>query len=243
MKFLLPVIVLFATFSVDAQVRKFRWSTELCEFEGTYDGGKYNETLLKNTQRLLSPSELRLDSGGATVWKYEEISKLDVAALDANYTKLKAELETLKFVKNRYTESVRLAKLNEAKQLYELSRTTILAYNQPVAIRDYSSAAACKRTYGEPLIAGGDDLLTAWRKVNEDSRKKNADPDRLKRIFDEQSASPDKFKYALVETMSFGWWNCANNSIEYSDIGQGETPEKEFKKLFIRVRTIRCDEP
>lgn len=243
MKYLLPLIVLVASIGVDAQVRKFRWSTELCEFEGTYNSRKYTQTKLKNTQRLLSYAELRLGTTDATVWKYKDIAKLDVTKLDADYKQLISELESLDYVKNTYTNSVRLAKIAEAKQLYGLSRTTILAYTKPAAIRDYSGAAACKKMYGEPLIAGGEDLLTAWRKVNEDSRKKNADPNRLKDIFDDQMASPDRLKFALVETMSFGWWNCANNSIEYSDIGQSETREREFKKLFIRVRTIRCDEP
>lgn len=243
MKYLLPLIVLVASIGVDAQMRKFRWSTELCEFEGTYDSKKYTETKLKNTQRLLSYAELRLGTTDATVWKYEDIAKLDVGKLDTDYKRLMAELESLDYVKNTYTNSIRLAKITEAKQLYALSRTTMIAYTKPEVIRDFAGADACKKVHGEPLIAGGDALLTAWRKVNEDARSKNADPARLKAIFDQQLASPDKLNFARVETMSFGWWNCANEQIKYADIGQDDMAEKEFKKLFVRMKTINCDEP
>jgi len=53
--------------------------------------------------------------------------------------------------------------------------------------------------------------------------------------------SPDKYKYARVEVMSFGFWNCANALIEREEYDG--THEEQFKKLFKRTRTIACDEP
>jgi hypothetical protein len=106
---------------------------------------------------------------------------------------------------------------------------------------EFRESGSCEKAYAEPLRTGGEPLLVAWRKVNEDSRARNADPDRLRRIFDEQNASPDRLKFARVEVMMFGWWNCANALIPY--VEQDGTPEREFRKLFVRVRTIRCDEP
>ncbi len=45
--------------------------------------------------------------------------------------------------------------------------------------------------------------------------------------------------------MSFGWWNCANRSIEYdgSDGPENDLREKEFRKLFKQVKTLMCEEP
>lgn len=63
----------------------------------------------------------------------------------------------------------------------------------------------------------------------------------MQRIFEEQYASPDRMKFALVEVMTFGWWNCANKAIKYVDYDGSQ--EREFRKLFIRVKTISCDEP
>ena len=84
-------------------------------------------------------------------------------------------------------------------------------------------------------------MRCAWREVNEESRTKNADPERLKRIFESQMRSPDRMRYALLEVMTFGWSNCANELIEY--VVHDETPPEEYKKLFTKVRTIKCDEP
>jgi len=115
------------------------------------------------------------------------------------------------------------------------------AYENPAVIRQYTGAESCVKRYANPLINGGDELLNVWRRVNEDSRSKNADPERLRKIFDQQYKSTDKFKFARLEVMTFGWWNCANEFIQYEQ--NYDRPEKEFKKAFARVRTISCDEP
>ena len=243
MKLILPLIVLVAFVSAEAQIRTFKWNDEMCEYSGTYNAKKYTEAKLRNTLRLLSHSELRLDSVNATVWKYEDIAKLDVAGVDKEYNDLIDQLEHLEYVSTPYTDTVRQQKLAEARQLYQLIRTTMTAYTKPEVLRNYKGAEACKLKFGGPITTGGDALLAAWRKVNLDSQSKNADPGRLQREFDEQMASPDRLKFALVETMSFGWWNCANAHIKYSNVGESDRAGREFKKLFIRVKTISCDEP
>jgi hypothetical protein len=42
--------------------------------------------------------------------------------------------------------------------------------------------------------------------------------------------------------MAFGWWNCANEFIERPEQASDGTAEKEFRKLFTRVKEV-CDEP
>ena len=244
MKILASMIVAIAFASaVTAQTRTFKWTDELCEYSGTYDSKKYNEVQLRNTHRLLLGHDLQLGSVGATVWKYEDIAKQDPASVEAKYKDLIDELEHFEYVSTPFTDAVRAARLKEVRQLYQLIRTTMAAYNDPSVIRKYQGAEACKLNYGEPLIAGGESLIAAWRKVNLDSQSKNAAPALLQKRWDEQNASPDRLKFALVETMSFGWWNCANQEIKYSSEEFDPRADKEFKKLFIRARTIRCDEP
>jgi len=199
--------------------------------------------MLRNTHRLLLGNDLNLSSVGATVWNYEDIAKLDPAAVEVKYKDLIDDLEHFEYVSTPFTDAVLAARLRETRQLYQLIRTTMAAYTDPTVIRKYQGAEACKLNYGEPLIAGGDALIAAWRKVNLDSQSRNGDPAGLQRRWDSQNASPDRLKFALVETMSFGWWNCANQEIKYSSEEFGPRAEKEFKKLFIRTRTIRCDEP
>ena len=232
---LLPIVTL-------GQTASFRWDTELCRFSGTYDSRKYSKEQLQNTVRLMRPGEFGLDHN-ATVWKFEEIAGLDVRALDQKYEKAISELKSMKIVPSPYWEIVRQSKIREIEQVYKLARATMLGYTKPQVLTEYEAAASCKTKFAEPLVAGGDRLLAAWRVVNEDSRRKNADPERLRREFEQQMASPDRLKFALVETMSFGWWNCANEFIQYDQGDNGPARERVFRKLFIRVRNLGCDEP
>lgn len=108
---------------------------------------------------------------------------------------------------------------------------------------DYSGAPQCVKEYAGPIARGGEDLVEAWRKVNLASQSKNIDPQRLQRRFDEQNASPDRLKFALVETMSFGWWNCAIGEVQFASTNDTDKTLREFKKLFRKVRTLQCDGP
>lgn len=243
MKIFALMIVAITFVSSSAQLRTFKWSDELCEYSGTYDTKKFSAVKLRNTHRLLFGQDLQLSSVGATVWKYEDIAKLDQVALEAKYKELIDELEHFEYVSTPFTDAALAARSMEIRQLYHLIRTTMAAYAEPTVIRNYRGAEACKSNYGEPIIAGGEALIAAWKKVNLHSQSKNGDPERLQRRWDEENASTDRLKFALVETMSFGWWNCANQEIKYSSEELGPRADKEFKKLFLRTRTIRCDEP
>jgi hypothetical protein len=177
----------------------------------------------------------------ATAWSHDDIPKLSLTDLEREYAAKTAELRKLDIVPVPFFERYRRSKLKEMLQVYKLSRSTIQGYANPAFLIEYQDAKACNAPYADPLINGGDQLLGAWRRVNEESRSRNSDPERLRRIFDEQYASPDRLKFARIEVMMFGWWNCANALIPY--VEQDGTAEREFKKLFVRVRSIGCDEP
>ena len=240
MKTLLSVaVLLWCTTPVASQIRTFRWTTGSgqCEIAGTYKSGKYNEAELKNTARLYSDFGISIL---VSVFKYEDIKSLpSIAALDKEYELKSAELKNLKIISSPYWETVRQRKLRELEQVYKLTRVTIQAYENPSALKDYRFADSCVNAYARSLISGGEDLLSTWRHVNEESRKNNCCPEDMRKKFDERYNSPDRFKYALVEVMAFGWFNCANDHIERVD---EEVESQNFKKLFIRTRT-RCEEP
>ena len=241
LKLVFVLFLFFVPAASFAQVKTFRWGTDACEFSGTYNSRKYSRTQLENTVRLMRP-EFGLDYN-ATVWSFEEIARLDPAALDEKYEEAVSELKELKIVPLPSWENIRKKKLREIEQVYRLSRATILGYTDPTKLRGYAGSPSCKTKFADPLIAGGDRLLAAWRVVNEDSRRRNSEPERIRRIFEEQMASPDRLKFALVEVMTFGWWNCANQFIEYDYEANSPVREREFRKLFIRVRDLGCDVP
>ncbi len=224
-----------------AQTAKFRWTTDLCEYEGVFDQKKYTRAQLQNTLKMMLSGSFDLGND-AVIWKFEEIANLNVAALDAEFDLKTTQLKNLDIVNSAYWKTFKQRNLTELEQVYELSKTTMLAYKNPAEIKQYTAAESCVNLYAEPLINGGDELLKTWRQVNETSRRNNGNPNRLQTIFEQQLNSPDKFKYARIEVMTFGWWNCANKFVERAPY-YDEQPQKEFNKLFKTVKTIGCDEP
>lgn len=241
MRFLLILLVIFSVSATAfAQTKKIRWTYDLCEFEGTYDSVKYSEAKLRNTLSLINNGGFTIETD-ATPFSIADVKKLNVAALDREYALKSARLKNLAVVDSAYFESLRQKRLKELEQVYRLSKITMLAHAAPVKLRDYTAADSCVESYAEPLINGGGELLGAWRRVNEKARQNNADPAHVKSIFDRRYNSPEKYDYARIEVMTFGWWNCANQFIEY--VEQDGKERKNFERLFRRVRKIECDEP
>ena len=241
MKLVMLAMILVLSLGISAQVRTFKWDTEMCSFSGTYDASKYTEAQLRNTSKLFK-GEYKLTIYSA-VFKYEDIGELDLIGLEKEYEQKHEELKSLDIVKSPYWESARQAQLRELEQVYQLRKTEMRAYSDPVALREYTAAPACNIKYAEPLIAGGEPLLNVWRELNIESRKRNADPEGRRKRFEAELASTDRLKFALVEVLTFGWGNCANLTVDYYEAGNDGTAQAEFKKLFKRVKTIYCEEP
>lgn len=195
MKILTTLILLFCTTSAFAQTKRFRWGTEACLFESSYDAKKYTERQLEDTTKLfyLDFFPHNIDP---SPFKYEEIELLNVATLDEEYAVRTANLKALNIVKSAYWETVRQAQLNELKQVYQLSRATILSYKNPAALRDVEFAGACIEKYAVPLANGGEDLLAVWRAMNAETVKKHSRPDIVEKEFNEQYNSPERLQFA-----------------------------------------------
>jgi hypothetical protein len=242
MIFCFVLVICFFSNSMPAQSQKFRWESDggMCEYEGTFDTKKVSVEQIRNTLKLIN-GYFRLNTFNATVFKYEDIAAQDFSPIEAEYQRKSSELKTLKIIKLPYWEKRKHQQIKEMESYYRLSKTTMASYKTPVSLRDYPFAETCKIRYAEPLIAGGSALFNTWEVVNLETRKNNSDPARVKRIFDEQRASADAQKLAVVEVTAFGWWNCANALIDQGDDNQ--ILDRNFRRLFRRVRTIRCEEP
>lgn len=242
MKFLSSFIILIViTGAAFAQSRTYKWETELCLHTGKYDAKKYTEKQLADTLLLAQGWEFSIQNN-ATVFKFADIASLDTAALEKEYKEKTAAVKALELVPGTYWEDLRRDTLRELDEVYELSRITMLGYSDLKSLREYNGAEQCKTAYAEPLIEGGAAMIAAWRKLNLEHQKRNADPKRLEREFQAESTSPDRDKYGLVELMGFGWWNCANAEVfRVESTSNGEALER-FSKLFTNVKS-ECEEP
>lgn len=241
MRLLTFACLLFLTLTITAQTRTFRWDDELCRYSGTYDSKRFTAVQLKNTFDLAETAGLIPLSTDSTAFKYSDIAKLDVDALDREYAQRLSELKGLDIVPVPYWQKFRERKIRELHEFYRLERVTMLGYRDPKELLAYTRAPACTTKYAKPLISGGSDLLAAWKALNEEARKRNADPERVRRTYEERLRSPDRLQYAFIDIITFGWSNCANATIPY--VRGDQTPSKEFRKLFKRTRTLHCDEP
>jgi len=245
LEFMKRIALLFIVFALanapaSAQVKKFQWEDEICVFEGIYDARLYTEKQLENTYKLWYSQDYEMELYQAAVFEYEDIGRLRTpSSLDAEYARKAAALRKLEVVNTAFWKAFKQKKLKALEQDYQLARASVQAYQKPKALREVTFAEACVQKFAPPLIAGGDELLRIWREVNIDSRKKNASPEAVRKNFEEQLASADKFKYAQVEVITFGWWNCVNARIDRG--GEGSVPSKNFWKLFKHVNRIGCD--
>jgi hypothetical protein len=242
MRWLTPFMVLCLAAGLAAQTRTFTFQDELCTYRGTYDAKSYSAAQLLNTYKLVEGHSYNLLEYNSTAFEYADIAKLDVAGFDALYKRKTSELRSLQIVPVKYFEELRQAHLREMELVYRHNRAVMLGYKDPKALLEFTEAPReCVTQWANPLIAGGDELVDAWRRVNEEARTKNLDPERLRRRFEQQMRSPDKMKFAYLEVMNFGWSNCANDAVPY--VERDGTQLAQFKKLFKTVRTLRCDEP
>lgn len=239
-RILLTLILMLTATAAFAQTRNFKWGNDSCAFESTYNAKKYTAKQLEDTRKLLYLNFFP-NTIDPTPPKIGDIKNLRVETLDAEYKQRTDELKNLNIVKTAYWEALRKEHLHELEQVYQLSRASILGYENPARLKDVKFAGACVQKYAEPLIKGGGDLLAAWLMVNEDSRKRNASPERIKSIYEQEYNSPERMQYARNEVMTYGWWNCVNALINREQ--DGNRHEKEFRKLFVKTREIDCDEP
>lgn len=242
--FSLYATILLLAFSAasSAQTREFSWSDMFCDFTGTYDPDKVTEQQLKDTWSLIEFGTMGLPlQTDQTVWDPSEIGELDVAALDAEYAEVKRSIESLNPVDNAYFRSLKKRHLKTLEASYALKRATLLAHTEPSVLKKVEGQEACFTKWGAPVLAGGDTLLGAWKVLLAEQKERNGRPDMLQAKFDERYASAERDKWALVEVLSFGWWNCVNESIPY--VENDGTAENEFKKLFVKVEEKDCEEP
>jgi hypothetical protein len=240
MRILLIAILVLSAATTFAQTKKFRWTTDMCEYESTYDAKKYTVAELENTRKLFF-LDFFPNTIDPTPRSSEDIKKLRVETLDTEYKTRLHALKNLKIVKAAYWENLRQKHLRELEQVYLLSRATILSYENPTRLNDVKFSGFCAAKYAAPLIKGGDALLSVWRALNEESRQQNASPDAVRKKFEAQYNSPERLQFAKIEVTTYGWWNCVNALIDRE--GAQTEAEKEFRKLFTRTRTVECEQP
>lgn len=244
MKYILIMAFVLTTLNAIAQKAVYKWEDELCLYEGTYDAKKVTKAQLKACYRLALQNDLDINTS-PMVFKPEDIqSRLQPEKLEEEYATKNEQLKKLELPQTPFWKGFKAAKLKEQQQRYEFNRSAFKAYKEVNALKEYQSKNADAQRYTTILLAGGDTLLKEWKELRKKMAERNGDPERIIREYEARLASPERLNYAFVDVMTFGWFNSANEGIELAaDIYPSEMVNKEWKKLFIKTKTIHCDEP
>ncbi|WP_170172531.1 hypothetical protein [Hymenobacter rigui] len=214
----------------------FRWESEMCTYTGRYDPRKYTARQLADTHELLSGGLL---TTSATVFKPADIARLSVDTLEAEYTNVLAHINGLQPVPGAPWLEFKRRKLQELNDEYRAIKLTMQGYANPRLLLNAPYPAACK-AYVRGLAAANDSLIRAdWQQLVREQQRNNSIPESLQERFEQEAAAPDWHGHAQVALISFGWWNCINETIRRAE--PTEQLYRQYEQLFIGVQS-ECED-
>lgn len=234
-----PLIIFLLLFKITAiaQTAKFKWVGDICSSVGTYKLSYYTASQIQDSYRIAMTQDFNLNTGSIPPFSLEELNRESVADIDREYERKLAELENLDIIKTSYWQDLRANHIDFMKQYYQLKRATMLAYTDPSALNEIAQTDPVLLKYAQALNSGGEQLINTWLEVNEVNRLKNGNPARVKQKFDQQNSSAERYTYAKMEVLAFGWWNHGIRSFRYPDTSQAQ---HNFIKLFRTVKSFDC---
>lgn len=235
---LLIILLLSPTLGF-SQTDKFIWASFDCSYEGTFDKHKLTKTQLEDTYTLCF-TDVSLLKSKALAFTPEEIDKLSIDSLNVEYNDKLNKIENLEIVNSPFWKRMKEERINYLKDNYERARVAILSYKNPLILKQFHSSDSCE--YADAIIEGKEKMFSAWEKVANLHCQMNGNPARcFKDIFSDKFNSPQKVIYAQIELMVWGWWNiCSIQNIP--TLTSEIRINKEFEKLFIKVKNLGCIE-
>ncbi|MGE8554597.1 MAG: hypothetical protein ACN6OB_11770 [Chryseobacterium jejuense] len=229
------------TAAIQPKQEIFNFGTELCDNKGYFDSNKYSRKELEDTYKLwFELSGSLLDT--PFVNNLKDLNEIRdnkdqiLAKLDKDFAEKKAQIMNLKVINTPYWQRIKQKSYEELVQSYEIEKIQIIAYSDPSILLKNNRCP----NFSKALNSTDEQMFAEWKKLREGMSKNNSDPQRIINQFNEQLNSSDKRDYALIDLITFGWGNCANDKIQR--VSRDEKMNNEFNALFIKVDS-ECDEP
>jgi hypothetical protein len=219
----------------------FRWESELCTHESTFDTRLYTEEELRGTRRLLQMTGSVLLEVKDVAFKPDQIADLStLKELDLEYQTKRKQLQDMTIVNDSYWIKIKERLLVAMKDEYDLSRICIQAYTNPKVLKGNRFSKYCPDLITALTSNDSTKLIAAWKTLVEEQCKKNASPDYLMERFERESHDPDWMMYGRIELVTFGFSNRVNDQIEH--VKNDEAINRKFDQLFLKTHS-ECDEP
>lgn len=219
----------------------FKWETEMCSHEGTYNTKKYSQQQLKDTYSLwFTYDALQLNTRDYEMTSPEKFKNFNAVSqlekLEEEYQAKKTTYKNMQLLPGKLWKDLLKTRMHELEDCYELKKINIQAYTDPQILLNNRFTKHCHK-YAEALTSRDTlVLLNAWKAMEEE--KGTSNPTSLEK-FSKNIKIQDRVIYARMNLMAFGWHNCANNYVFHDD--PKVSFREEFEKIFITV-TQECDE-
>lgn len=219
----------------------FNFGTELCDNKGYFDSNTYSQKDLEDTYKLwfeLSGSLLDTPFVHNLKDLHEIRNNKDqiLAKLDKDFADKKAQIMNLKVVNIPYWQDIKKKSYEALVQSYGMEKIQIMAYSDPSILLKNNTCP----NFTKALNSTDEQMFAEWKKLRESMSKNNSDPQRIINQFNEQLNSADRRDYAIIDLITFGWGNCANDKVQR--VSRDEKMNNEFNALFIKIDS-ECDEP
>ena len=236
-----PAVSTFPRNKTDDTLTTYAWETESCRFTGRYNPRRYSKEQLDNVQKLLFGSaSLQAD---AMVYRLSDVQKLSLDTLTVEYTRRIALYRAMQVVPQPTWLMLKKQAIREMEEDYQAKKITIQAFADPAILLTVSHPSGCSR-YVQGLAAHNDSLtLRDWKNYVDEQvkreKKLSGGPESYSQRYNEEYNTAERLLYAKVELLTFGWWNCVNQSIHR--VEPTEKTYRQFQQLFVGVKS-ECDD-
>ncbi|MPM46133.1 hypothetical protein SDC9_92831 [bioreactor metagenome] len=235
MKKLLIVTALLSTLICKSQNNIYEWGEGMTFYKGWIDTTRISLNQIDSIHQYLF--DWPMDILEATsIWKIEQMDSVSTSKLDAFFVDRMSLYYSMTVPESAFWDSLVDFRIQELRSMYLAYSEFLKGFNDPEFLLD-PSHPECEK-YALPLNGNEESLLSAWRSLIDQMKENNGYPGLLESKYQEQLSSPDMLKYARLDLMRYGWWNCRNQYVYYHE--DDNRIEEEFEKLFIKVE--RFDE-
>jgi len=235
MKVFLIVFMVFSSILCSAQSDMYEWGEGLTSYKGRFDTAKYSYGQIDSIHCYLFewPSDIL---GTCSIWKIEQMDSVSTEKIDAFYADRMKTYDNIWVPRTEFWDSLIIYRKKELSDIYVASREYLIGFVNPSSLLklDYLDC----RKYSIAMNGTAEEMLAAWHDLIDEQKKNNCCPENLEAAYQKKLESPFTLKYARLELMKYGWWNCRNQYIYHHE--DYYRIEEEFEKLFISVE--RFDE-
>jgi len=217
----------------------YKWEDDLCEYTAKYDSATVSHKQLQNTLDLCChSSRFTIQTKTTAYSQIIEINQLNIDSLDCECARKLMDLKSLDILNTNYFKDIKTQTIAELELDCKFERLAMLAYKYPDTLNFVENPVECQK-YINALIVGGEELLKVWKEFHVYYTAKYGENKIADEEFEKNYSSIDRFKYAQIDLITYGWWNCINQTIPRA---KNDNFHDEFIKNLIDIKE-KCTEP